>query len=235
VERRVHIFGHTIFYNDPRSFFSGLRDIFKIKIYHFSSSKESPVIIDGGGNIGLSVLYFKDIYPESKITVFEPDLEMLGFLKKNIAANSLEDVNVVSAGIDLNEGTVKFTPDHSDGGRINAGGKISVKIDKLSKYINSEVDFLKLDIEGSELNVLEDLDINGKFKYIRELCLEWHSFSEQKQNLGKLLMILEKNNYKYFINNLDYRPEKLIKTLSKLRDGTKFYLIIHAKKYDLLD
>jgi FkbM family methyltransferase len=43
-----------------------------------------PVIIDCGGNIGLSVLYFKYLFPNSVITVFEPSPPVFEILKENI-------------------------------------------------------------------------------------------------------------------------------------------------------
>lgn len=49
---------------------------------------------------------------------------------------------------------------------------------RLSSYINGTVDFVKLDIEGSEGAVLNEL--NGKLHNIGAITLEYH------QNLGNL-------------------------------------------------
>jgi FkbM family methyltransferase len=42
----------------------------------------SPYIIDAGANIGLSIIYFKKKYPNSKIVAFEPDKLIFNILKK---------------------------------------------------------------------------------------------------------------------------------------------------------
>src|SRR5262249_62206976 len=60
---------------DAESFLSIYDQIFVREIYRFESSDDAPFIIDGGANIGASVLYFKKLYPKSRIIAFEPDPE----------------------------------------------------------------------------------------------------------------------------------------------------------------
>jgi len=222
--------GFTVHYNDPRSLFSEYKLIFKDKIYQFDSLNKAPLIIDGGSHIGLSILYFKYIYPQSKIIGFEPDQETLTFLKKNV--NGLTNVQIIESGLYSQDDEISFDPDKTDGGKISTEGRNKIKVESLSKYINSEVDFLKLNIEGAELEVLKDLDTNGKFPLIKELCLEWHSFAGQKQNLGELLSILEKNGFKYLVNHFDYRINPRLKPPFKLSEKTQYYLLIYAKSTD---
>jgi len=228
VPHQTKVLSYNLFYNDPRSLFSGYKLIFKDKIYYFESAEEYPLIIDGGNHIGLSILYFKYIYPQSRVIGFEPDQETLTFLKKNV--NGLANVQIVEAGLYSRDGEISFDPDKTDGGKISNEGRNKIKVEQLSKYINSEVDFLKLNIEGAELEVLKDLDANGKFPLIKELCLEWHSFAGQKQNLGELLSILEKNGFKYLVNHFDYRVNPRLKPPFKLSEKSQYYLLVYAKK-----
>ena len=64
--------GHIQIKNKPfefhhaRSFYDTYKEIFEENIYQFYSSSESPVIIDCGANMGLSVLYFAEKYPKAK-------------------------------------------------------------------------------------------------------------------------------------------------------------------------
>lgn len=227
---QTKVLGYDLFYNDPRSLFSEYKLIFKDKIYHFDSDKESPLIVDGGSHIGLSVIYFKHIYPKAKIIAFEPDKEILVLFKKNIEANELQDVKMVESGLHSKDGELGFSSDQTDGGKISNDNSKSIKVERLSKYINSDVDFLKLNIEGAELDVLKDLDANNKLGLIKEICLEWHSFAGQEQNLGKLLLILEKNKFKYLINHFDYRVNPRLRPPFKLSSKTQYYLLIYATK-----
>src|SRR5215467_10621072 len=48
---------------DGRSTYIQLKDEFIHGIYHFESENQTPFIIDGGSNVGISILYFKRLYP----------------------------------------------------------------------------------------------------------------------------------------------------------------------------
>lgn len=221
-----------VYYNDPRSLFSEYDIIFNKKAYHFDTSTPTPLVIDGGGHIGTSTLYFKSIYPQSKIIVFEPDPHSLKLLRKNLDANKLTDIQVIESGLYSEDTKINFNNDHTDGGKISNSGSNSINSERLSKYINSGVDFLKLNIEGAELEVLKELEQSGKLKNIKEMCIEWHSFAGQDQNLGELLTIFERNNFKYLINHFDYRINPRLKPPFKLSDKSQYYLLVYARLND---
>lgn len=44
-----------------------------------------PVIIDGGGNIGLSAIWFALSFPQARILVLEPESENFRLLSRNVA------------------------------------------------------------------------------------------------------------------------------------------------------
>src|SRR5579862_10008371 len=48
-------------------------EIFARQNYEFTSTRENPVILDCGANIGMATFYFKWRFPEAQITSFEPD------------------------------------------------------------------------------------------------------------------------------------------------------------------
>lgn len=179
----------------------------------------------------MAAIYFKHIHSKSKITIFEPDPEALPLLKKNIETNDLKNITIYPLGLSDQEAEAYLENSGTDGAKIgnsNLGNKI--KVVKLSDYINSEIDFLKLNIEGAELKVIKDLELNNKLNNINELVIEWHSFAGQNQNLGELLTILEKNNFKYLINHYDYLINKALRPPFCLGDKTQYYLLIYAKK-----
>ncbi|SEK60362.1 FkbM family methyltransferase [Ectothiorhodospira marina] len=49
------------------------------------ANNQRPVILDCGGNIGLSSLYLANMFPEATIVVVEPDKENFSLLEKNLA------------------------------------------------------------------------------------------------------------------------------------------------------
>src|ERR1035437_506222 len=61
------------------------RDIFLKGQYEFTPDNDSPIIVDCGGNIGMSVAWFHLRYPQARITVFEPDPTSATILRRNVA------------------------------------------------------------------------------------------------------------------------------------------------------
>lgn len=75
------------------------QEIFERREYFFSSLKSAPTIIDCGSHIGLAALYFKKLFPLSKITCVEPVPENFALLQSNIEVNHLHSVNLINAAI----------------------------------------------------------------------------------------------------------------------------------------
>ena len=65
----------------------------------------------------------------------------------------------------------------------------------LSKF--DRVEFLKIDIEGNEINVIPD--IAGELSKVNNLFLEYHTFIDQPQNLSKIIGIIEAAGFRYYI------------------------------------
>lgn len=158
------------------------REIFLSKIYKFTTGKDKPLIIDCGANIGMSVLFFKDMYPKSKILAFEPNPNSFALLKLNMQVNNIQGVQLFNCALNDRNGSVDFyVPEQRgslNGSSINGhnnGNKISVKGKKLSDYIsNKKIDFLKLDIEGAEQKVIEDLRRHNVLSSVDEIIVEYH-------------------------------------------------------------
>ncbi len=70
---------------DLASFAFMYGEIFGQRIYQFASPNPVPYIIDGGANIGLSALYFKRLFPQSRVVAFEPDPAIYQLLQCNMS------------------------------------------------------------------------------------------------------------------------------------------------------
>jgi FkbM family methyltransferase len=214
--------GYKIYYRSEIDYPILVREIFDEQIYNFESSKENPVIIDCGSNIGVSVLYFKKIYPNAKIIAFEPDPDNYELLLKNIEINNLKDVitynlalSDMSGDIDLfyesdKSSTIGNTTTPQWGDRKDFV-KRTVKADKLSNYlVDNEVDFLKLDVEGAEYLVFED--IKKSLTKVKNIAFEYHHIntSEDMEKYNSIIKLLNDNGYILNIKNInmDFMPEK---------------------------
>ncbi len=193
---------------DKSSFLFMYDEIFGKEIYKFKTNAKTPFIIDGGSNIGLSVVFFKKLFPEAEVLAFEPDPDIYAILKKNIvSAGVAEGVTCIGACLAAEKGSVTFYSDGSDGGsKINHGQatkKIEVPAVVLSDYITKPVDFLKLDIEGAELEVLESSREN--LKKVKNIFVEYHSQSNQPQGLDNILLLLKEAGFRYYIEHVGIR------------------------------
>jgi len=188
---------------DSASLLAQNKEIFGDEIYKFSCCNDSPIIIDVGANVGLSLIYFKNLFPNARITAFEPDPFIFKALKHNIESFVLKDVTIHKTACFGVSKTLSFSQDHADGGRVNLKSvdkkAIKVKAVKLSEYLQDTVDFLKIDAGGSELSILQECQ--GKLKNVRNLFIEYHSYRGSEQTLSKILLILEKSGFRYHLEN----------------------------------
>ncbi len=188
---------------DAASFLSTYKEIFAEQIYRFQFSAETPRILDLGANIGLSVLYFKQLYPRARITAVEADPRIFAYLKKNIHGNGLEDVTLLNKAVWCENTVIGFTPEGGDGGRVSWPEDIdSVEmetIDIRELLGNGPVDFLKMDIEGAEDAVLPRC--RGHLSGIRYIFVEYHSKKGHHQGLDEVMAILSEAGFRLHVQS----------------------------------
>ena len=98
-----------------------------------------------------------------------------------------------------------------------------VQATKLSNFIGSQqVDFLKLDIEGAELDVVSSIE--KQLNMVNNLFIEYHAPSKESQKLSALLSVLEENGFRYYIKEA-YSPKNPFLEVNDL-DGMDLQLNI---------
>jgi FkbM family methyltransferase len=183
------------------------REVFARQFYFFRSESEAPVILDCGANIGMASLYFKWLYPKSRVQAFEADPNTYNLLQRNIESNHL-DVLTHNCALWDEEAEIDFFVDRTNPGGLlmstdasrACGEPIKVPARQLSNFIQGPVDFLKLDVEGAEHRVLYDLVRSGKLASIRQMVIEYHHrIGQQKSRLAEFLRELELAGFDYQI------------------------------------
>jgi FkbM family methyltransferase len=207
------------------------QEIFQNEIYSIDLTKNNPVIFDVGAHIGLATIYFKKEYPTAFISAFEPNPNVFPLLEENVSMNRLQNISLYNIALGERSGSKNLYIDKSGNGafstasfRRNAwNGKqnstpILVKAEPLSKYVKGNIDLLKIDVEGCEKGILNDLNANGKFKYVKNIILEYHPIKNHR--ITELDSILKKNDYevKYYDNG------------KKIEKGIENLILIVAKK-----
>ena len=95
----------------------------------------------------------------------------------------------------------------------------TVQLDELIG--DSPVDFLKMDIEGAETDVIADSHSLAK---VRQMFIEYHGFQNQPQRLSTLLDCLTQAGFRYYIHSQFCSPRPLIEPQAYL--GMDFQLNI---------
>ncbi len=209
---------YDIGYTNKQEFDILKNEIFNQEIYKLDLKIDSPVIFDLGSHIGLSILYFKMNYPNAKIVGFEPNPNIFPLLEENICCNNLQDVDLHNIALGNTDEIRDFHIDNQYDAFSTSGFKpnawngtqstisISVKTEKLSRYINNHIDLLKMDIEGAEKEVLMELEKEDKLKYIKNIVIECHN--------SNVSDILKRNDFD-ISEKQDSREKSLIYILGK--------------------
>ncbi len=217
------LFGKKIFFSDYQHLKSLFEEIFLEEQYYFRAATKNPFIVDCGSNIGASILYFKLLYPDARILAFEPDHDSFSLLQQFVRENKLQQVTIQPKALSDKKGELDLFSMPDDPASLSMSvyqdafdsikykskaAKVEATI--LSEYITDRVDLLKIDIEGAEYEVLEELDRAGKFPQIDQIILEGHVFNKAMSlKVITLLKILEKNNFSFKISSPNGLPAKV--------------------------
>jgi FkbM family methyltransferase len=201
---KTEFLGKPLWFSNKDGFIHSFEEIFRTRVYDFPTSKSSPYIIDAGANIGLAIIFFKQRFPECRITAFEPDPAIFALLNKNIEARGYRDVDLREAAAWIKEETLTFYSEGSLSGSLavdflNANNTYTVRAEKLRSLLtNATVDLLKIDIEGAEADVL--FDIQDTLGSVENLFFEYHSIPDKPQVLGQLLDLVKKAGFRFIID-----------------------------------
>jgi FkbM family methyltransferase len=224
---------YTLRITNGLDYYIQYKDIFIRRIYDFEARTPEPLIIDGGSNVGVSIFYFKHLYPNSRIIGFEPDPAIYCILQENVTCNQLDNVAIINAGLASKIGMKAFYSDSSVGGHmINDGTGVAVQVECLSDYLNEPVDFLKLNIEGEELSVLQEAETSGKIRNVRELILEYHGRANDEQRLGSILDLLNRQGYRYLVHDFDAETCNTNKPPFRLIPQRSWFCLVYARRLD---
>lgn len=197
--REHKLYGKSLFFYSPAELLHGLKEIFVEDIYK-QKLKTNPYIIDCGANIGMSVIYLKQHFPQAEILAFEPDETNFDLLKKNVDSFGYSNVLLLKEAVWNENTTLQFSNESSMGSKIeidNTANSREVKAVRLKDFIIKDVDFLKIDIEGAEYAVLTDIADNLHF--VKNMFLEYHGTFAQNIELVTMINIISKAGFNFYI------------------------------------
>jgi FkbM family methyltransferase len=204
-------YGKPLRFLDPNSFLLLYDEIIRRGVYRFSTADPHPRIIDGGANIGMSIVYFKHLHPGAKIIAFEPDPAIFAALSANCTTFGLSDVELHQEALWTRSGTSTFLREPSSlGGRLDPGaakGDVEVSTRRLRDLLDEKTALLKLDIEGAETEVLEDC--GDGLANVDHMFVEYHSFADRPQTLHRLLAVVHAAGFRVHMHVFQPSPQPL--------------------------
>ncbi|KEO75287.1 FkbM family methyltransferase [Anditalea andensis] len=211
----TNIFSKPFKFHDAPSFLATYRELFVDELYKFNPKVNGGgIILDCGANMGLSVLYFSSNYPDHEIIAFEPEEAIFKVLEENVKTFGLKNVRLYQKAVWTKEETLTFHSDGGMGGRVNNVYKKSdqpikkVETVILKDYLSDKVDFLKIDIEGAEVEVLKAC--RGHLGQVQHLFFEYHNHIHQPQTLHELLAQMQEEGFKYHIKESSARRKPFV-------------------------
>jgi FkbM family methyltransferase len=208
----------TIFVESPEEIFI-ISEVFVDRDYHFSIS-ESAVVIDIGANIGISSLFFSTMTGVEKIYSFEPVLDTYNQAKYNFSLNDKINkvVQINNEGLGKNNRSEVFifnkdmkgntgvrgdlSPSYSSKDHVFSEVTVSIcdASEKISAITNENLGkkiVVKMDCEGAEYEIFENLVANNCLIRIDVFMIEWHDKGPKQ-----IEDVLKNNNFCFFSRNL---------------------------------
>lgn len=144
----------------------------------------SGVFLDVGANVGFWSLFLAHHFRSSKILAVEANPRTLAILQTNISLNGFDNISAIGCGVGKEAGKFPLYL-NSTGNRggdtlseaVRGGESIDVPVQRLSDILLrksiDKVEFMKIDIEGMESDVFNDLRENlPESAWPRVICVE---------------------------------------------------------------
>jgi len=214
---------------DAASFASMYEEIYVHRIYETSESIGR--VLDLGSNIGMSVLWFKESYPESEVVAYEADRDIFKYLENN--TKNCKGVSIINEAVWHRDEILQFNPEGADAGRIsddkNTEKSVAVQAKDIRKILDEKgpFDYIKMDIEGAESEVIPAC--RGILNDTKFIFCEYHSTFESEQSLSKILGVLYDEGFRVHIQPVATSKQPFVKIYESIA-GFDMQLNIFAWK-----
>jgi FkbM family methyltransferase len=181
------------------------REIFLEDHYPKDLLRGARTIVDVGANIGLFSYYARLQSPTAVIHAFEADPFTFALLSRNVSKHS---IHCHHAALASKDGEVDFYSSHVSGwssafqtrGAVNAE-RVKVRSMRMSQFLRAEgishIDFLKVDVEGAEYDILLGDPAIWSVATIKCLAVEVDRNPRDNRYSFAALLALLKSRFRY--------------------------------------
>lgn len=147
--------------------------------------RPGSVVYDIGANAGFfTLLASKLAGPSGIVYAFEPLPRNVGYLEQHLSLNRCENVRILPLAVAAESGTLRFAIAHNPSqGGLAESGDLQVEAQTLDAFVaggSKKPDFMKIDVEGGESDVLA-----GALVLLREvhptILLSTHGWQQHEQ------------------------------------------------------
>jgi len=204
------IYGEKLdfFVHPDTSAIDSLIEIYRENVYErLRNIKEGDIVIDVGANVGMfTVKAAKKVGDNGLVIAIEPYSQNVKLLKRNIEKYALNNVIIIPYAVSSSSGKAKLyvhpvssacklaSEDELESLQKTENVTVTTLDEVVEKFNINRVDFLKIDVEGSELDAL-----NGAQKclnLVKSLVIECHSSIKKKE----VKRFLEERGFKCHID-----------------------------------
>jgi FkbM family methyltransferase len=204
--------GVTLRYRLNRGDMQSLREVWIDEVYRLPFAVAPKLLVDLGANIGLSSVWLAREYGCTTIVAIEPSPENARLARMNLELNNIP-AEVVEAAVGASDGTVFFEDTiDSNLGHVGTGTsgravrQVSMRtvLDRLPP--GSEIDLLKMDIEGGEGPLLDASADLAWLRRVRSIIAETH---RDVIDYPSLVRTLESNGFRSLPAHAGHRFDDL--------------------------
>lgn len=179
-------------------------EIWLEKAYNLQDFKiqKNDIVIDMGAHIGIFSIYASQFCKNGKIYAYEASKENYDILMENLQINKIKNVFAFNKAGFSKTGTAKFYLSENDLANHSLYKKtknsVDVETTTLSEIFTrnslEKCDFLKMDCEGAEFDILMNLS-DEYFEKIKKICLEYHHIDGSNFTVTNLNKKLQSHNF----------------------------------------
>lgn len=178
-----------------------------VEIYQQLFSCEPKHIFDCGANIGLTTIYLSSYFPSAFYTLVEPFKGNLNMIRENLGINGIRNYKLFEGGVWNKSSTLYINRNYGDGKEWSISLTESSSPEEtvtayslldLLNAVKSGVDILKIDVEGAEKILFEDLNYAAAFlNIVKCVAIEIHDEPGVRKRIYNAFTI---NNFFYYNN-----------------------------------
>jgi tRNA G37 N-methylase Trm5 len=196
----------------PPKYYIHYSETFLLNIYNSHLIKKGDTVLDIGASTGdFCFLAAKKTGPKGKVIAIEPNPNDFETLLNNIEKNRIHNIIPINIGVSNKKGqeTITF-----------GGNKFIFNTDTLNNILNAinveSIDFIKMDIEGYEYEVIKNSIVF--IEKARVIALEFHNTKDLVDSVllksgFKYCNVTNPYLYKNLCRNIIPHPLHFIKTL----------------------